>query len=257
MKKETDKTIINSIDLNSGIPLKLQLRDIIYKKILNKELVDENGKLTTEFELMNRFNVSRVTVRSALQMLVDEGFITRERGRGTFLRTNHPENWVGRLMGFTETLKESGMDPGADILMKNSVEELEKKIETELETDEVWQLKRLRTSGDIPIAIEHAFFPEIYKKYLENEDLTSLPIYKHLEEKVGIYLQGAKQLISAINASKEEAELLELKEGDALLYLKRVTYTDTNKPVELLKAVYRPDYFQYSIDLSRGNRTNY
>src|SRR5699024_7022254 len=114
-------------------------------------------------------DVSRVTVRSALQMLVDEGVIVRERGRGTFLRTNHPENWVGRLMGLTETLKESGMEPGAEILEKGNTKEIDIQTKDQLETNEVWQLIRLRTSGNTPIAIERAYFPVEYQKYLEHE----------------------------------------------------------------------------------------
>src|SRR5699024_1124541 len=137
---------MNSIDFDSGIPLKIQLRDIIRNKLTNRELVDQDGKLATEFELMNLFNVSRVTVRSALQMLVDEGVIVRERGRGTFLRTNHPENWVGRLMGFSETLRESGMEPGAEILIKGNTKKLDAHTRDKLNVGEVWQLKRLRTS---------------------------------------------------------------------------------------------------------------
>lgn len=244
---------MNSIDFESGIPFKIQLRDIIRNKLKNKELVNQEGKLATEFELMNQFNVSRVTVRSALQMLVDEGAIVRERGRGTFLRTNHPENWVGRLMGFSETLKESGMEPGANILIKGNAKNVDVHTKDQLNVDEIWQLKRLRTSGNIPIAIEHAFFPLEYKEYLEKEDLASLAVYKHLEEQLGIYLQDAKQVISAINATEQEAKLLEVKEGDALIYLERTTFTETNQPVEFLQAVYRPDYFQYLIRLSRRN----
>ncbi len=244
---------INPIDFDSGIPLKIQLRDIIRNKMANKELVDQEGKVATEHELMEQFNVSRVTVRSALQMLVDEGVIVRERGRGTFLRTNHPENWVGRLMGFSETIMESGMKPGAEILLKGITKDLDVHTKENLNISEAWQLKRLRSSGDIPIAIEHAFFPQEYQKYLEKEDLTSLAVYKYLEDELNIYLQDARQVISAKKANKEEAKLLEVEENEALLHIKRTTFTETNKPVEFLSAVYRPDYFQYLIKLSRRN----
>lgn len=248
---EGSKLTINPIDFNSGIPLKIQLTDILRQKVANKELVDQDGKVATELELMEQFNVSRVTVRSALQVLVDEGIIVRERGRGTFLRTNHPENWVGRLMGFSETVKESGMEPGSEVLLEGNTKNIDKSAKDNLQVNEGWELKRLRTSGKIPIAIEHAFFPLEYKKYLETEDLNALAVYKHLEEVVGIYLQDARQIISAVNASKEEAALLEVEEHEALLHIERTTYTETNKPVEYLKAVYRPDYFQYLINLSR------
>lgn len=253
MENKIKELSTNTIDFESGIPLKLQLRDIIRNKLKEKELVNQEGKLATEHDLMDQFNVSRVTVRSALQMLVEEGIIVRKRGSGTFLRTNHPENWGGKLMGFSESVKESGLKPGAEVLLKGNLKTSNVRIKDKLNVDEAWELKRLRTSGNIPIAIEHAFFPTEYRKYLEFEDLETLAIYKHLEEEVGIYLQDAKQLISAKNASKEEAKLLNVNENDALLYLERITYTETNKPVEFLKAVYRPDHFQYSISLSRKN----
>ncbi|OZU88021.1 hypothetical protein CIL03_12855 [Virgibacillus indicus] len=253
MNEKVKEVIMNPIDFDSGIPLKIQLRDIIRNKVTANELVDEHGKLATEHELMEQFNVSRVTVRSALQMLVDEGVIVRRRGSGTFLRTNHPENWVGRLMGFSETQKESGMEPGAEVLLKGNTKGLDVHIRDKLNVTEAWQLKRLRTSGNIPIAIEHAFFPTEYQNYFETENLASLAVYKYLEENKGIYLQDARQLISAINADKEEAGMLKIKENDALLYLERTTYTENNKPVEFLKAVYQPEYFQYLIKLSRRN----
>src|SRR5690625_1637023 len=180
--------IVNPIDFDSGIPLKLQLRDIIRNKVINKELVDQDGKVATEYELMNKFNVSRVTVRSALQMLVDEGVIVRERGRGTFLRTNHPENWVGKLMGFSETIMASGLKPGSKILKKGETSKLDIKTKESLKVDVAWELKRLRTVEQKPIAIEHAFYPLHFSKYLEGKDLISLPIYKYLEDEVGIYL---------------------------------------------------------------------
>jgi len=135
--------------------------------------------------------------------------------------------------------------------LEGNTKNIDKSAKDNLQVNEGWELKRLRTSGKIPIAIEHAFFPLEYKKYLETEDLNALAVYKHLEEVVGIYLQDARQIISAVNASKEEAALLEVEEHEALLHIERTTYTETNKPVEYLKAVYRPDYFQYLINLSR------
>lgn len=240
-----------SIDFDSEIPLKLQLRDILREKILNKELVDNDGKIETEFELMKRFNVSRVTVRSALQLLVDEGIIFRERGRGTFLRTNHPENWTGRLMGFSETIRESGMNPGSKILQKGLLEHVDEDINDHLDTKNVWELKRLRTVDGQPVAIEHAFYPTEFSKYLVDKELNSLPIYKFLEDEIGIFLHNAKQKISAVNATREEAELLEVEANAALLFIERTTYMTDKRPIEFLKAVYRPDYFQYLIKLSR------
>ncbi|MFD2044518.1 GntR family transcriptional regulator [Ornithinibacillus salinisoli] len=243
-----------TIDNGSGVPLHLQVRDILRKELLERKLVDESGKIATEHELMKRFGVSRVTIRTALKLLVEEGIIVRERGRGTFLRTNHPENWSGRLKGFTEIIKESGFQPGAKILEKGFITNSdENSIYTDkLHTDHAWQLKRLRYADEHPAAIEHAYYPEEYAANLQDQDLKSIAIYKHFEEELNVYLKEAKQVISAVNADADTAKLLQVKEGEALLYIERITYSSNSEPIEFLKAIYLPVYFQYLIKLSRS-----
>ncbi|SFD87579.1 GntR family transcriptional regulator [Lentibacillus persicus] len=245
----------HEINFYNGVPLQLQVRDVIRKEVLSRKLVDETGKIATEYELMDRFGVSRVTVRNALQMLVDEGVITRERGRGTFVRTNHPENWTGRLMGFTEIIKESGFVPNAEVLNSGLLNRNDDDFDIckeKLNTDNVWNLTRLRFADEHPIAVEYAFFPSSYGAMLENEDLKSIAIYQFFEKELDIYFKEANQIISAVNADEQIAEMLNTKIGEALLYIERSTKTSQGDPVEFLKAVYRPDYFQYLITLSRN-----
>jgi DNA-binding transcriptional regulator YhcF (GntR family) len=99
-------------------PLHIQVRETIRRQVRAGELIDKTGRLMTEAELGKHFGVSRITIRNAIKPLVDEGMFERERGRGTFLRTNQPENWVGRLMGFSETIKDAGYQPGAKVLLQ-------------------------------------------------------------------------------------------------------------------------------------------
>ena len=89
-------------------PLHIQVRETIRRQVRDGELIDKTGRLMTEAELGKHFGVSRITIRNAIKPLVDEGMFERERGRGTFLRINQPENWVGRLMGFSETIRDAG-----------------------------------------------------------------------------------------------------------------------------------------------------
>ena len=72
----------------------------------------------TEAELGRHFGVSRITIRNAISPLVNEGMFARTRGRGTFLRSNQPENWVGKLMGFSETIRDAGYHAGAKVLQQ-------------------------------------------------------------------------------------------------------------------------------------------
>ena len=79
------------------------------------------GSNLFEAELGRHFGVSRITIRNAITPLVDEGMFARARGRGTFLRSNQPENWVGKLMGFSETIRDAGYLAGAKVLQQGSV----------------------------------------------------------------------------------------------------------------------------------------
>jgi GntR family transcriptional regulator len=242
---------MNTINFNSPLPLYYQLAEIIRNEALSGMMVDESGKMPTEQELVERFKVSRITIRHALKILEDEGMLRRERGRGTFLQTNQAENWSGQLLGFSETIVASGMEPGAKLLAYGTVQDAPLEVVTHLKLSNAWELKRLRYADQVPIAIEHAFYPLTVGKQLMNQDLQSLFVYAFIETNTGISLRNGKQWISATNASKEEAEMLELKEGSALLHIERVIYDSTQMPIEYLKAVFRPDHFHYTIQLQR------
>lgn len=219
---------------------------------MNRNLVDENGKMMTELELAKKYNVSRITVRNALKPLVDEGLLWRERGKGTFLQTNQPENWTGQLMGFSETIKAAGFSPGGKTLKRGMVEHLPKKIHQRLGMNRAWQLKRLRFADDQPIAIEKSFLnPEVGLELDKQEDLDNILAYQFIERELNIRLREAKQVISAVNANQKEAAMLHIAEKDALLYMERLTKSVDGTPIELLQSVLRPDYFQYVIHLTR------
>ena len=99
-KAETINDAGPSATANS-LPLHIQVRETIRRQVKDGELIDKTGRLMTEAELGRHFGVSRITIRNAISPLVDEGMFARARGRGTFLRSNQPENWVGKLMGFS------------------------------------------------------------------------------------------------------------------------------------------------------------
>ena len=169
----------------NSTPLHIRVRETIRRQVKAGELIDKAGRLMTEAELGKHFGVSRITIRNAIKPLVDEGMFERERGRGTFLRTNQPENWVGRLMGFSETIKDAGYRPGAKILLQGMTNKHDAEVRKQLRERAIWQLKRVRLADDIPIAIEHAFYPPDIGLELEKRDLTSIVMYRVFEAEIG------------------------------------------------------------------------
>ncbi len=241
----------NSADRGSRVPLHIQVREIIRRQVAQGELVDETGRLMTEEELVRHFGVSRITIRNAIRPLVEEGMFARERGRGTFLRSNQPENWIGRLMGLSETVKDSGQEPGARILHKGMTNRHDQQVRELLQQRAVWELKRLRLANQTPIAIEHAFFPPEIGLELETRDLTSIVMYRVFENELGIDIKEANQTISATLADDINAALLDVPVGSPLLSVERLTLAADKRPVEFLRSVYVPEHYRFTINLAR------
>ena len=235
----------------SSVPLHVQVRETIRREVREGGLIDKTGRLMTEAELGRHFGVSRITIRNAISPLVEEGMFARSRGRGTFLQSNQPENWVGRLMGFSETIRDAGYQAGAKVLQQGMTNRHDAGVRNQLKERAVWQLKRLRLADDIPIAIEHAFYPPDIGLELEKRDLTSIIMYSVFEEELGHTIKEAKQTIGASLADTASAKLLRVKAGGPLLSMERLTISTDERPLEFLRSVYLPDYFRLSINLSR------
>lgn len=232
-------------------PLHIQVRETIRRQVRDGELIDKHGRLMTEAELGKHFGVSRITIRNAIRPLVDEGMFARARGRGTFLRTNQPENWVGKLMGFSETIRDAGYRPGAKVLQQGMTNRHDAGAREQLRERAVWQLKRLRLADETPIAVEHAFYPPDIGLELEKRDLTSILMYRVFETDLGLDIKEAIQTIGAAVADARTAKLLGVEAGHPLLSMERLTMGAGDRPLELLRSVYLPDYFRLSINLTR------
>ena len=236
---------------DAGAPLHSRVREAIRRQVRNGELVDASGRLMTEAELVKHFGVSRITIRNAIQPLVAEGVFSRERGRGTFLRSNQPEHWAGRLMGFSEVIKDAGQEPGARILHQGITNRHDEAVRDALGERAVFELRRLRLADAAPIAIEHAFYPPDIGLELEQRDLTSIVMYRVFEDDLGLDIEHATQTIGAALADEGDAGLLEVDVGTALITLERLTTSSAGRPLELLRSVYLPDYFRFTIELTR------
>ena len=236
---------------DNSVPLHIQVRETIRRQVREGELIDKSGRLMTEAELGRHFGVSRITIRNAISPLVNEGMFARTRGRGTFLRSNQPENWVGKLMGFSETIRDAGYHAGAKVLQQGMTNRHDPDVRAQLHERAVWQLRRLRLADDAPIAIENAFYPPDIGLEIEKRDLTSIIMYSVFEDELGHAIKEARQTIGASLANAASARLLGVRVGSPLLSIERLTLGKDERPLELLRAVYLPDYFRLSINLTR------
>ncbi len=239
------------INRNSNLPLYQQLYQILKHDIVRGEYAP--GTLVpAKSELMAHYSVSRSTVRSVMDMLVNEGLIYRERGRGTFVARPRLEQGLTRIVSFTEDMLQRGIRPSSRVL-ESTLLPAPTDIAERLEVgagEELGLLKRLRMGNGEAISLEESYLVHRYcPGFLSRVDYSTTPLRRALEDEYGIRWSHAKQVIDAVNADRSLAELLGVPPRSALLRLERVTWSDRNVPVEFLRTTYRGDRYSLYAEL--------
>ena len=233
-------------------PLYHQIYLLLRQKI-NEGIVVSGEILPGEFDLADHYGVSRITVKRALDELARDGFVTRERGRGTSVSQGiTPSPLRASFEGQMEDLIAMGLETEVRLLSFDygpASNEIAKALNLEPGT-EVQRSIRLRQSQGVPFSHLTTFVPADIGHKFSAEDLSSKPLLALLEE-AGVRVASAEQTISATLADTEIAEHLDLPVGSALLQVSRIVKDKKGRPVEYITALYRPDRYQYRMSLSR------
>ncbi|MFZ7101270.1 MAG: GntR family transcriptional regulator [Peptococcaceae bacterium] len=235
------------LDIKSPIPLHEQLKVILKEEILNGFYTD---KIPSERELMERFSVSRSTVRQAVLALVNEGVLEKIHGRGTFISFRPVEEWLGNLTSFNDIVKEMGMKPGIK-LVKHGITNTPEDAATTLGLNEFYLIERMRYADDIPIAIEKQYYPIKIGETLAEHDLNDAALYDILEKSLGINLWKAQEIITCTMPSPDEAAALNLADPICVLTTERFISDSNDNPIEYEKNVFRADMYAFRINLTR------
>lgn len=238
--------------LKEGIPRHTQISKWLRQKI-EDGVYETDEKLPSENELTDKFDVSRVTVRRALQTLENEQLIYRSQGLGSFVKGNRSHQSFVRLTDFVEDMKRSGMEASSEVVnMKPTSVSKQISSTLKIEADKtVIRLDRLRLGDGKPIAFDITWLPMFYGQLIEGYDLTEKTIYGILEEDFDIPVEKGFYRIEAANADDYLAENLNVQEGDALLLIDRLSLTVGDKPIYYQKRYYRTDRIVYELVVER------
>ena len=234
---------------NNGIPLYLQLYEILKKKITSGEW-ELNSTVPTEAELMNSFAVGRETVRRAILKLVSEGYLYRHRGKGTFVCRNRQEDAMEPLVSFSAEMLARGYKPGA-VLLEQDLRQPDGEVRTILGLaagEAIMYMKRLRTANELPVALEESFLNHEIVGKVDKKKLTG-SFYNYLVYEKKIPLGKITQEISSIVADEETAGLLDVARGHPILQLARLIYTVDDRPFFWLTFRYRGDLYSIKTQL--------
>jgi GntR family transcriptional regulator len=229
-------------------PLYLQLKGRIAAAIESGEL-KAGQSLPAERELASLTGLSRVTVRKAVQALVQAGRLVRRRGSGTFVapRVEKVEQALSLLTSFSEDMERRGKAVRSVWLARAvhapSPEEMMALGLTA--QDFVARLERVRLADEVPLAIERA---SLSTAILPDPMAVGASLYAVLAER-GLRPVRAVQRLSAANLGPRDAELLEVPVGAAGLRIERVSYLPTGRVVEFTRSLYRGDAYDFAAEL--------
>jgi GntR family transcriptional regulator len=236
----------------SVIPLYYQIEQELASLIASGALAP-GGQLPSEEELVQKYRVSRTTVRKAIQELERLGLIEIRRGRGTFVRTGKLTQEFTELTGFVEDMVALGLQPSAKVLGMAPTEANEtvaRQLRVPIGTA-VMQIRRVRMADDVAISLDETYLPtDLGRKVVEN-DLAVYPIFSLLEGKYDTPLLEADYRLEAISADPPVAEALGIEVKSPILLIERVSYSLDQRPVDYEKLFYRGDKIRLSTRLRR------
>jgi len=243
-----------AIDPSNIIPKYYQLANILREQIENGTW-KANETIPSERQLEQQYNLSRPTIRQAIDLLITQGYLYRIHGKGTFVSPPKLQKGILELTSFSEDMRNRGLEPG-QIFLEFGLIAPPKKIKKRLEilnaNQQVLRIKRIRTGNGEPIGIQDSYLNLPDGKAISKQELEERgSIYAILQEKFGIYPAEADETLEVTLASEEEAALLSIPAGSPLLLNERILYSQDRKAIEFVSILYRGDRYKYYMRLTK------
>lgn len=240
----------NGVSRRSPVPLYYQVESWLRQQVGSGRLA-QGGRLPTEAALVRQLGVSRITVRRAMERLVQEGLIYRVPGRGTFASPRRAgefriERNPADLLGFEEDIRRAGFAAETVVLRRDWVEAPADVVAALglAPGEEVLWLYRRGTAGGRPLWVEDRYLVRRLGARLRPREAATPSLLATLARERGFTVNRAQVRISARDARREEARHLGLRQGAPVLAAEFVVYAD-GSPVQLVRARFRPDRYAF------------
>ncbi len=242
------------IDPNDFLPRYYQLANILRERIAKGDLTERQA-IPSERQLERLYSVSRTTIRQAIDLLVRQGFLYREHGRGTFVSPQKLQKGISELTSFTEDMKRRGLVPGHRTLEIGYVQPpagVRQHLELSPDCEKVLRIERLRLGDDVPMGLQTGYYLLPHGQSITREDLEQYgSIYRMLQERFHLIPTEADETLEVALATPQEASLLQIEPESPLLLSERTTYSQFRRVIEFVKILYRGDRYRYYAKLTR------
>ncbi|MBD1427349.1 GntR family transcriptional regulator [Sphingobacterium arenae] len=242
----------NSLEKKDIDPLHIQAETYL-RQLIEKEEYKAGKLLPTEVELAKMLNISRNTLRQAINKLVYEGLLLRKRGHGTRVVRKGIVGGVKNWLSFSQEMKMLGIEVKnfeLHIRYTDAPTEISNFFMLEeKDNNKCLLMERVRGNTSYPFVYFISYFnPDIP---LSSDENFRRPLYEILEKDFGVTVKTSKEEVYARLAGDLVAQKLEIKATDPILVRKRFVYDDKGRPIEYNIGYYRADSFTYTIEAER------
>ena len=241
----------------SPSPLYERIESVLAAEIADGSLLP-GTQLAPEEGLIERFKVSRTTVRRAIQSLIERGLVEVRRGKGTFVTLPKIMQDLTELTGFVEDMQALGRHPTARLLDKR-VLAADKAVAHHLALAPgtlVVRLRRVRLADGVAVSFDETYLPRDLGEKVAGSDLEAEPVFALLENRYDTPLVEAEYKLEAAAADPDAAQALQVPTGSPIFLIERTSYTTGNRPVDYERLHYRGDLIRFVTRLARRPRTS-
>lgn len=233
---------------DARIPMYAQLKASLLSDIASGKYAS-GERIPAEPELGDRYGVSRITVRKAIKELVDEGYLIKKQGKGTFVRRHVIDRKIEYVMGFTESLERAGYHASSEVLERTIIP-ADANLADKLGLaagDDVLYIQRVRKGDDIPIMLENNYFPAQRFAFLEHADLSG-SLYRLLSEEHGIRPINPKTTtLSMALADAELAKRMNVVVGTPFFEIRTLICDQDDRPVHVGHQFYLGELYTFTL----------
>lgn len=229
------------------VPAYIRIHDAI-KKEIDEGVWEIGQRLPSERDLADDYEVSRMTLRQAITLLVEEGILERRVGSGTYVASHRVQEKMRGTTSFTEIVRSQSKTPSSQLISyqrkpanETEIQQLQLKA-----TDTVVRMERVRFADNIPLVFEVASIPEKLIQSFNQEDITE-HFFQTLTDN-GYEIGKSQQTIYAKNASERVANYLKVPKNHAVLALTQVSYFTDGRPFEYVHSQYVGDRFEFYLE---------
>lgn len=237
------------VDKNSPDPMYEQIARILREEIGQNKYND--GTIGTHSQLSGRFQVSLITVRKAIEILVGEGLLITKPGKGTYVNRLLLQDGFNRLAGMSTVMAMNKLTPDVNVeemKLMAPPKNLPVIAREELGNSCLYIERTHAVAGDV-IGLAQMYISDRYGKHFTFEDVSNHTIYHLMVHQFGITLGKGVQNITAIPAGSKIAEMLKVPKNSPILMLERFSYSKSGEFLEYMLVYYKHDKYSFQVEL--------